>query len=271
MFFAPPEVKSLSRYSEFGSYLQFKHFMLMVGLAIFLHISFITIYSLMPHEEVTKIPVRVLNIKLDGGDNESFNPQPITPNLQPQINQIGVPVPAVAATPEPPPLPANKISHHPEKSIVSILQGDDGKTNKKSDKLSEINSEMVILKPKRYVRANDNDNKNKGNGSGIKGNRTGDEIVRSYEQEISLWIKQHKIYPESLRNQGLQGRAVVKIRINRAGEILYSAVDTSSGNSAIDEAALAMVKKSNPLPSVPDDYPEANELEFLIPASFTLQ
>ena len=170
--------------------------------------------------------------------------------------------------PEPPTL--NKVSHHDEKSIVSILQGDESKP-RKGDKLSEINSEVVVLKPKRYVRVSDEDSKNKGNGSGIKGNRTGEEIVRSYEQEISLWIKQHKVYPEALRNQGLEGKAVIRIRINRGGDILYSAIDTSSGNSAIDEAVLAMVKKSSPLPAVPDDYPEASQLEFLIPASFTLQ
>src|SRR5690606_2797697 len=37
------------------------------------------------------------------------------------------------------------------------------------------------------------------------------EIMRRYEQVISLWIQKFKLYPDEARNQGLEGETVVRI------------------------------------------------------------
>ena len=37
MFFAPPTLKSLSKYEDFGVYLEYKYFLIMLGAAILMH------------------------------------------------------------------------------------------------------------------------------------------------------------------------------------------------------------------------------------------
>jgi|GEM_PF-972350 len=266
MFFAPPEVKSLSKYSEFGSYLGNKHFAAMLGLAIFVHLSVIYIYSMVPHQEVKKIEVRTLNIKLSGGgigdiaENPGFSPLDagaiVSTEAKLENSEIG------------------KISSlsidKSDKQIVSILQ--DNVVSKKSS----ASSAPVVIKPsyqpKKYVRASEEELSSKlpGNGSGIKGSKNGDEIVRRYEQEISLWVARHKVYPESAKKQGIEGNAIVRIRVNRNGSIIYSSIEQSSGNNTIDDAVMEMVRQSDPVPHIPDDYPQGSQLEFLIPVSFNL-
>ncbi len=262
MFFATPEVKSLSKYSEFGSYLQPKHFLIMTMIAISIHIAVVVICSLEPKEEVMQIPVRVLNIKLDGGS----------------AGELDIP-PASAMpgyVPPPPQITLEKNISNKKPVIEMPPEKNKHFAKKDSQKVVEFTpEELNFNKPRKYVRTeemNEQTDKNKttGNGSGMSGTAAGDEIVRRYEQEIPLWVDKHKIYPDAARQRGIEGIAVVRIRIDRNGNILYSAIDHSSGSQIIDQAALEMVHNSNPLPPVPKDY-EGNELEFLLPETFTLQ
>jgi len=284
MFFAPPEVKSLSKYSEFGSHLGNKDFGIMVGVAVVLHIISLIIYSLAPHEQTMIIPVRVLNIKLNGGSADSNDPDMPAPSSMPGYQQ-----------PEAPPITLNTIEQQPAPPPPKSLQATADKTyaNAKHKPLIEILSqnnekrraskvddvplkEHIFSTPKKYVREAEithlnTTSKLPGNGSGITGTKEGQEIVSNYEQEISLWMATHKNYPQAAKEARIEGNAIVRIRINRSGHIIYSAIDTSSGNVMIDQAVIEMVHNSDPVPRVPDNYPEGRELEFLIPVSFKLK
>jgi protein TonB len=93
------------------------------------------------------------------------------------------------------------------------------------------------------------------------------EAIRSrYEQEISSWIQQHKYYPAHAGNR--EGRAIVRVRIDRAGVVRYYAIEVTSGVSALDQAALDMIRRANPVPAVPENYPAGTLVEFLIPINF---
>lgn len=94
-----------------------------------------------------------------------------------------------------------------------------------------------------------------------------DQQVRaSYEKTISAWIGQHKIYPASAR--GREGRAVLRIRIDRHGYVRYYALEESSGIAVLNSAAIDMIRRANPVPAVPENYPAGNLIEFLIPITF---
>jgi protein TonB len=278
MFFAPPEVKSLSRYSEFGSHLQQRHFMLMVAMAILMHVTALIVYSLSPHEQALIIPVRVLNIKFNGGDTAAMDmPRPSTmPGYKPAEVEFekepsqAQPQPQHVKTARPvPPLPEKKEAGKAQKPLIAILS-QSTETKRKGEGLEEFfMSDRAFSRPKKYIRADAG--KGYGNGSGLAGTKEGQEIVSNYEQEISLWMARHKNYPDAAKRQRIQGNAVVRIRINRDGHIVYHAIDASSGNAMIDDAVLAMVHDSDPVPRVPDNYPEGRELEFLIPVSFRLR
>jgi protein TonB len=91
-------------------------------------------------------------------------------------------------------------------------------------------------------------------------------VRERYEQQISFWIQQHKIYPAAAA--GAEGKVVMRMRIDRTGYVRYYALEQSSGNAALDAAAIDMVRRANPVPAVPDNYPAGNLIEFLIPIMF---
>ena len=277
MLFAPPEVKSLSKYSEFGSHLRNRDFLFMVGLAIVFHIIIVVIYSMEPYEPAMIIPVRVLNIKLNGGGTgiDDLPPPSAMPGYQgapgEKVNEERTEFRHEKS--EQSKAADKAFSGAKQKPLIEILSQDNEKRKHRHDEI--LAKERNFEKPKKYVRDSQLTSldlgKEGGNGSGMAGVAGGQEIVRNYEQEISLWMAQHKRYPEAARKRGLEGNAVVRIRIDRDGNIIYSTIDVSSGNSTIDQAVMTMVRDSNPVPHVPENYPQGNQLEFLIPVSFRLE
>jgi protein TonB len=134
-------------------------------------------------------------------------------------------------------------------------------------------ADASLSTPKQYVReremAGDGTGQGAGTGGGQVGTKGGDEIIQRYEQTISMWIQTRKIYPQDAQGRVLEGNTTVRVRIDHEGHILFYQIEVSSGNSQIDAAALEMVRRSNPVPPVPNNYPD-NQLEFLIPVNFTL-
>ncbi len=104
---------------------------------------------------------------------------------------------------------------------------------------------------------------------GVK--NTVDEMQAKYERQLSQWLQKHKTYPMEARLAGQQGKAIVRLRMDRRGNVKYSAVDRSTGHTLLDESVMAMVKKATPMPRPPAGYPGGMLLEFLVPVVFELQ
>ncbi|MBI1274658.1 TonB family protein [bacterium] len=94
-------------------------------------------------------------------------------------------------------------------------------------------------------------------------------VVSRYEQLLSGWIEQHRRMPEEALNKGMSGRALVYIRIDRGGNILFSRLEKRTGQSILDKAVMDMIRRANPVPPVPTDYPPGDQLAFRIPVNFT--
>ncbi len=97
-----------------------------------------------------------------------------------------------------------------------------------------------------------------------------DEVVKRYEQELSAWLAKHKVYPTRAQSNGIEGEGVVRLRINRLGNVTYATVEKTTGHRLLDEALIAMVKRANPVPAVPSNYPAGQMFEFLIPIRFNI-
>jgi len=143
--------------------------------------------------------------------------------------------------------------------------------------------DFTFSTPKRYVRegqaasgksvtgGNGRGKTGNGNGSEVSGDVGGNEVIERYTQTISQWIKNHQVYAKAVCGQAqavggqcdAKGQVVVRIRIDRDGHILYNSVDKTSGKELVDQAAIAMVRASDPVPGVPGNYPD-NQMEFLI-------
>lgn len=279
MFFAPPEVRAISRYSDFGTHLGVRAFGVTVLLAVLLHASIIGIVAMMPHPQVVKIPVRVLNFNL-GTVNEAppseqpMQPAPSPASAAPKVTSEEAPA---AKTPQHELEKALNTTPEPVKKAPAIHAAVQKPKESPKDSVAEKTAPaaakpLAINMPKRYVRESPLDiTKKAGNAAAAPAPGKPEEIVQRYEQAISIWFSQHKVYPEEAKRRRIEGDAVVRVRINRQGRILYYVIDKSSGDAFIDHAVMAMVRSSDPAPAVPENYPEGDEFEFLVPVSFTLE
>lgn len=100
-----------------------------------------------------------------------------------------------------------------------------------------------------------------GEGSGGPGSKYGRMLAR--------WLERHKRYPEEARQNGVKGEALVKVRIDRDGNLLEEEILKSAGHPVLDDAVHQLIARATPFPAVPDEY-RAHEVEFVVPVSFKL-
>lgn len=283
-------------------YLSEKHFWIMIGAATLLHVMVLAALSLWPSDNVQEIPVRALNLKLGGmpeWQSAPVKPAPVElpAPIIPQIEQepamrVEPPKPApkdvTFKAPEPPkpkavsttekvtpkrikiqepkkPEPKTAV---PQNNLPRMIKGEVTKaTAVPADPVKSAPLPPLNATPRQYVRASSAPNE--GSPEGVA-EGTESEIKKRYEQKISLWLAKHKHYPAAARMLGQHGRPILRIRVDRQGNIKFSAIDQSTGYRLIDDAALEMVKRANPLPAPPANYPGEQLLEFLIPVTFGL-
>lgn len=88
-----------------------------------------------------------------------------------------------------------------------------------------------------------------GSGAGDGGGAVASSLLGFYGDRVKQTISRNWVFSEAIRAQGLETRVMVVI--NREGSILDLRVEKSSGNSIFDESAVRAVRKSAPLPPLP--------------------
>jgi periplasmic protein TonB len=76
------------------------------------------------------------------------------------------------------------------------------------------------------------------------------EVSPGYRALLSAWLEGHKRYPDSARQRGEEGRAVLRFAVDRSGHVLNFAVAQSSGFPDID-ASIEEMMRSATLPPFP--------------------
>lgn len=89
--------------------------------------------------------------------------------------------------------------------------------------------------------------------------------ANAYNALVFGHLQRFKRYPAAAR--GASGTAVVRFELNRAGEVISSAVSKSSGSAALDQEALELFHRANPFPAFPAEKPGAQD-SFLAPVAF---
>lgn len=216
-----------------------RHLMMAFGAAIFLHLLVFAGYHFAPKPVVKDIPIRTLNLRL--GEVE-----------EPEDN-------------------AQASSNAP--AIEAIVDSVAREMVKKPDMQASAPKPIVKAapkpaEPKQYVREVNMPNVP----AALKNEPSAKEaeVMSRYTQLISLWIQKFKVYPDEARALGVEGSTMVRIRIDRKGNIRFYKLENTTGNEILDKAAIDMIKRANPVPAAPGDYPKEDLLEFLIPVSFSL-
>jgi protein TonB len=76
------------------------------------------------------------------------------------------------------------------------------------------------------------------------------EVSPGYRALLSAWLESHKRYPDSARQRGEEGRAVLRFVIDRGGRVLDFAVAQSTGHPDLD-ASLEEMMRGAVLPPFP--------------------
>lgn len=89
-------------------------------------------------------------------------------------------------------------------------------------------------------------------------------LTAEWGRKISAYFELHKRYPQ---NKSKATTVKVNIVLNRRGNIMDVAVAESSGDPAFDDAAISMVRRSDPVPAPPADLTQ-DQFSFSLDVNF---
>jgi len=89
--------------------------------------------------------------------------------------------------------------------------------------------------------------------------------VANWQRLLVAQLERHKRYPPHAH--GKVGEARLAFSIDRTGQVTASRIVRSSGSDALDEEALALIKRAAPLPSPPAGISD-DQLSFVVPIRY---
>lgn len=92
----------------------------------------------------------------------------------------------------------------------------------------------------------------------------------SWIKEIGKRIGSKMIYPKSAIRKGIEGKAKVRITIDRTGAITNFDIIEQSGEALLDKVIEKSITRISPLPAPPADLKDS-ELKFNLPLVWRLQ
>jgi protein TonB len=94
--------------------------------------------------------------------------------------------------------------------------------------------------------------------------------MNRWQSALAAHLERFKRYPAAARAHGEQGIVQVAFSIDRDGWVRQSRLVKSSGSPELDQEALAMLIRSQPVPAPPERV-SASELSFTIPVQFQIR
>jgi len=97
---------------------------------------------------------------------------------------------------------------------------------------------------------------------------TARRVRATWQKQLLAHLDKHKRYPHERAQKSAE--IYVRFTLDRMGHVLSTSIDKGSGDSALDEAALAMVKRSDPVPAPPPLVADEG-LSFTLPVIFRVK
>jgi protein TonB len=89
----------------------------------------------------------------------------------------------------------------------------------------------------------------------------------NYRGMVSAHLARYKRFPPEAQSQGAQGAASVRFALNGSGGVTSVSLVHGTGVSALDQEAVAMVRRASPFPAPPDGRP----VSFTVPVSYKMR
>jgi len=94
---------------------------------------------------------------------------------------------------------------------------------------------------------------------------TARRVRATWQKELVAHLDKHKRYPKERSQKAAE--IYVRFTLDRLGHVLSTSIEKGSGDAAFDEAALAMVRRADPVP-VPPPLIADEGLSFTLPVIF---
>jgi periplasmic protein TonB len=94
-------------------------------------------------------------------------------------------------------------------------------------------------------------------------------LPSNYLARLLAHLNTYKRYPYEARLRREEGTVFLRFTMDRQGHVLRYSVAHSSGSVVLDNEALALIMRAEPLPPVPADYP-GDRLDLIVPLIFSL-
>ena len=94
--------------------------------------------------------------------------------------------------------------------------------------------------------------------------------VPNWQGSLRAHLERHKRYPSAAQFRRQQGAPVVRFVMDREGNVLSAQLERSSGITSLDEEAVALLGRAQPLPPPPPEIP-GERIELRVPIQFFLR
>ncbi|GGF47706.1 hypothetical protein GCM10011611_62630 [Aliidongia dinghuensis] len=172
--------------------------------------------------------------------------------VQVQLVQIGPPTPTprtvAADTPAANPLPRPTVPIEP--AIKPVVERPPVPRPAPTERLARVAAVDVAAPPAAL------------SGSPITSNAAVD-----FQRVLQAHIERYHEYPDAARAERLQGAVQVIFTLSRGGDVIGVWIRTSSGHEILDQEAMAMVRRAQPLPPIPRDLPD--RFTVVLPVEFS--
>ncbi len=200
----------------------------------------------------------------------NLNPEPaVPPEVKPSVKPSPVPVAVLAPDVSLKKKPENikkiiaerkartqkiakqatpKPQNHPEKTLEQARQA----LARKVQAQSQRQIDQALQRMKKTVERQHRGGRQDGQGAGMgQGDRIA-TLKEVYKMQIAHALRRNWIYNETLAGMNPDLEARVFIKILKSGEIRDISYETRSGNRYLDESVKKAIKRSNPMPELPD-------------------
>lgn len=240
-----------------------------LGVVLFAHLLLLTGIPALQHTEKPEPPETVLLATLlteqaaapvmpQPEPAKPEPPKPVPPKPQPPVLQQPLPPPVRIEPPLPPPVvqiaverPAPVVVQAPLVPAAPVVHVAPPEPPKPPVKVADVVPEPIKPVPSAAAQARERDEFN------------------AYLQDLIRHLKRHKKYPASLKQARIEGKVTLRFTLDAYGRVMASSVSVSSGNAELDQAAMSMLARANPLPSIPRSL-QKDQQTLVVPIEYSL-
>lgn len=98
---------------------------------------------------------------------------------------------------------------------------------------------------------------------------SGKRAQRKYLGDLMAWLAEHQEYPPALKKKRIEGVVHVRFTVAKDGRVTNMSIVESSGYPELDDAALAVLRRANPVPKFPRKL-KREQMSLTLPIEFSL-